>query len=151
MQDEIKFLELYLQIESLRFQHAFAYEIKVGQNVSVHEDQIPAMIIQPLVENAIKHGLLPKDGDKKLLIEFKKPGNNGQLEVIVEDNGVGRKVAAENKIQSEHQSMSLAITENRLRLLDEKGNSKIMIEDLTANGNEILSGTRVKVIVTQPV
>ena len=150
LQDEIKFLELYLEIESLRFQHAFTYEMKVDENISVHEDQIPAMIIQPLVENAIKHGLLPKDGDKKLLIEFKKPVNNSQLEVIVEDNGVGRKVATENKIKSEHQSMSLAITETRLHLLDETGNSKITIEDLTKNGSEISCGTRVTVIVTQP-
>lgn len=149
LQDEIKFLELYLEIESLRFQHAFTYEIKVDEPVSMHEDQIPAMIIQPLVENAIKHGLLPKDGDKKLLIEFKKPVKNSQLEVMIEDNGVGRKVATENKIQREHQSMSLAITENRLHLIDGTGNSKITIEDLTKNGNEI-AGTRVTVTVTQP-
>ncbi|HZX73021.1 MAG TPA: histidine kinase, partial [Cyclobacteriaceae bacterium] len=134
LQDEIKFLELYLQIESLRFEHAFRYEIKTGKHVSVHTDRIPAMIVQPLVENAIKHGLLNKAGDKKLLIAFDKPGNNGQLEVIVEDNGIGREVSGNIKGESDHQSMSLSITENRLRLLDEDGNSKIIIEDLKENG-----------------
>jgi tetratricopeptide (TPR) repeat protein len=77
LQDEIKFLELYLQIESLRFQNAFTYEIIVEPDVSVHDDKIPAMIIQPLVENAIKHGLLRKENDGKLLVVFRKQPGNG--------------------------------------------------------------------------
>ncbi|HUM45930.1 MAG TPA: tetratricopeptide repeat protein, partial [Chitinophagales bacterium] len=85
LQDEIRFLQLYLEIESLRFQHAFTYEIKTGPNVSVHHDKIPAMIVQPLVENAIKHGLLGKEGEKKLLITFDKKEEGQPLVVMVED------------------------------------------------------------------
>ncbi len=147
--DEIKFLELYLKIESLRFQSAFSYEIKTGENISVHGDEIPAMIIQPLVENAIKHGLLNKEGEKKLLITFNKPNDNGHLEVIVEDNGIGRKMADQSKKESDHKSMSLSITENRLRLLDLRGGSKIVVEDLE-DGDKKNCGTRVKVTIAQP-
>ncbi|HYV91175.1 MAG TPA: tetratricopeptide repeat protein [Chitinophagales bacterium] len=149
LSDEIKFLELYLKIESLRFQDSFSYEIKTADNVSVHADEIPAMIIQPLVENAIKHGLMNKEGEKKLLIAFNKPKDNGHLEVIVEDNGIGRAMAGHSKKESDHKSMSLSITENRLRLLDQNGGSKIIVEDLE-NGDKKNSGTRVRVLIAQP-
>ena len=67
LQDEIKFLNLYLEIESLRFQHAFSYEIKTDENISVHEDKVPAMIIQPIVENAIRHGLSAQRRQQKFI------------------------------------------------------------------------------------
>lgn len=146
LQDEIKFLDLYLQIESLRFDHAFTYSIVTAENISVHEDHIPALIIQPLVENAIKHGLLNKDGEKKLLISFSKQ-NEKQLQVIVEDNGIGRAAATNNN--EDHQSMSLSITGNRLRLLDTSGQSTISFEDIQ-DQQGIISGTRVIVTITQP-
>jgi LytS/YehU family sensor histidine kinase len=149
VQEEIKFLELYLQIESLRFQNAFEFEIKYDENVVPSMDKIPAMIIQPIVENAIKHGLMRKDGDKKLLISFNRKDDDAPLEVIVEDNGVGRELTMSMEKKTDHQSMSLSITENRLRLLDENGNSKIIIEDLKDAMNGKPLGTRVKVIITQ--
>jgi tetratricopeptide (TPR) repeat protein len=148
--EEIKFLELYLQIESLRFQNAFEFEIKTDENISAHMDKIPAMIIQPIVENAIKHGLMRKDGDKKLLISFTRKDDDAPLEIIIEDNGVGREFTMSLEKKTDHQSMSLSITENRLRLLDEDGNSKIIIEDLKSDDNEKSLGTRVKVIIPQP-
>lgn len=150
LHDEIKFLELYLRIESLRFQDAFSYEIKTGEQVSVHHDKIPAMIVQPLVENAIKHGLLSKEGIKKLLIAFHKKTDGTTLEVIVEDNGIGRDNASVFNNHPNHQSMSISITENRLRLLDAAGKSSIVIEDLKDGIDATVAGTRVRVIIPQP-
>jgi len=144
--DEKKFLELYLKIESLRFDDAFHYEIKVGEGVSVHYDRVPAMIMQPYIENAIKHGLFAKESDRRLLVSFTK-ANHQYLEIIVEDNGVGRQAAAELK-SAGHQSMAMNITEKRLQLLDNNNESSVSIQDLTdASGNA--TGTRVVIKIYQ--
>lgn len=147
VKDEIRFLELYLQMESLRFDHAFQWKIEVDESVSPHSDQIPAMLIQPLVENAIKHGLLPKEGEKKMHIRFSRPDEMGPLQVEVTDNGVGRKQAAEKVFQTDHQSMSLSITENRLKLLGGPLAGGLEVEDLIdAKGNAL--GTKVRFAIS---
>lgn len=149
VKDEMKFLELYLQIESLRFEYAFRYKIEATDEVMPNSDKIPAMIVQPIVENAIKHGLLNKKGDKNLLIRFDRKDETSPLEVIVEDNGLGRKATQTKHKESDHHSMSLGITENRLQLLDIRGGSKIEFEDLhNEDGNP--AGTRVHIFIRQP-
>lgn len=149
VKDEMKFLELYLQIESLRFEHAFRYKIEVTDEVMPNTDKIPAMIVQPIVENAIKHGLLSKPGEKNLLIRFDRKDETGPLEVTVEDNGLGRAATLSLKKDTDHNSMSLGITENRLQLLDNQGGSKMVVEDLR-NVDGSPSGTRVHLLITQP-
>ncbi|HKR06669.1 MAG TPA: histidine kinase [Bacteroidia bacterium] len=146
--DEIKFLELYLSIESLRFQHSFKYEIKVDEDVSVHTDKVPAVVVQPYVENAIKHGLLPKENNQELLISFSRNSDDA-LEIIVEDNGVGRKHSMELKSGNGHQSMGMTITQNRLRLLEGKKENRIFIEDLVSDKDGFPAGTRVHIIINQ--
>ncbi|MEP7129001.1 MAG: tetratricopeptide repeat protein, partial [Chitinophagales bacterium] len=146
--DEIKFLELYLSVESLRFQHSFQYEIKVDESLSPHASKVPAMVIQPYVENAIKHGLLPKNENQQLLIHFKRnAADNELLEIVIEDNGVGRKNAAMKNMDG-HQSMGMSITENRLRLLEGKKGNKVLVEDLVAADGSA-AGTRVRIIISQ--
>lgn len=149
VKDEIRFLDLYLKIESLRFDHAFAYQIEASDDVMPNTDLIPAMVVQPIVENAIKHGLMPKTGPKNLLIHFDRKEESQVLEVTVEDNGVGRAASDSNKTDPDHHSMSLGITENRLQLLDDSGKSKMEVFDLKdASGNA--KGTVVKISISQP-
>lgn len=146
--DEMKFLELYLSVESLRFQHSFHYEIKVDESLSPHTSKVPAMVIQPYVENAIKHGLLPKNGEQQLLIHFKRNADdNDLLEIVIEDNGVGRK-EADAKKEDGHQSMGMSITENRLRLLEGKKGNKVLVEDRMAKDGTP-AGTRVRILISQ--
>ncbi|MGB3075890.1 MAG: tetratricopeptide repeat protein [Chitinophagales bacterium] len=146
--DEIKFLELYLSVESLRFQHSFQYEIKVDDSISPHASKVPAMVIQPYVENAIKHGLLPKSNNQHLLIHFKRNAADDELlEIVIEDNGVGRKISG-TKNMDDHQSMGMSITENRLRLLEGKKGNKVLVEDLVA-ADDSSKGTRVRIIISQ--
>lgn len=146
--DEIKFLELYLSVESLRFQHSFHYEIKVDESLSPHASKVPAMVIQPYVENAIKHGLLPKNGEQQLLIHFKRNAEDDDLlEIVIEDNGVGRKESTAKR-EDGHQSMGMSITENRLRLLEGKKGNKVLVEDMmTKEGTP--AGTRVRILISQ--
>jgi ligand-binding sensor domain-containing protein/two-component sensor histidine kinase len=118
IQDEIKLLHYYLEIESLRFEHKFKYNIIVDKRIDEDFTAIPSHMIQPLVENCIKHGLLNKEGDGFVNIEFKLFENF--IEVSIEDNGIGRTRAAEimekKKLQSS--SQGIAITKERLNILN---------------------------------
>jgi tetratricopeptide (TPR) repeat protein len=149
VKDEIRFLDLYLKIESLRFDHAFSYQIEISDEVMPNKDLVPAMVIQPIVENAIKHGLMPRPGDKKLEVRFGRKEEGNMLEIQVEDNGVGRFAGSSEKKESDHKSMSLGITANRLQLLDATGKSKMDVTDLKdESGNS--AGTLVKITISQP-
>jgi two-component system, LytTR family, sensor kinase len=147
VREELRFLELYLQIESLRFGHAFRYQLEASDEVMPNSDKLPAMVVQPVVENALKHGLLPKQGEKRLRIFFDRK-DEGPLEVVVEDNGVGRAASGAVPKETDHHSMSLGITENRLRLLDRQGGSKMAVEDLKQEDGSP-AGTRVRILISQ--
>ena len=145
---EVNALELYLLLESLRFQNNFQYTIHVDEAISLQSVQIPPMIIQPFVENAIWHGLLPKGNDCSLVISFKANGQN--LVCVVEDNGIGRKRSAELKQQQviSRSSVGMSLTEQRLKLTHQPGerSPSIDIEDLYDSKGEA-AGTRIYIII----
>jgi tetratricopeptide (TPR) repeat protein len=136
---ELQLLETYLQLEKLRFNSGFEYHI-LGTE-TIEDIKIPAMIIQPFVENAIKHGLLHKSGTKKLTIHFKQ---TSLLTCIVEDNGIGREASEQLKSKkTTHQSFSTSAISKRFALFKEyyKMDLGFVYEDMM-NG-DILEGTRV--------
>jgi hypothetical protein len=144
LEDEIETLRLYLSIEKLRFDNSFEYLIDTGPKVDPSFVNIPAMIIQPYVENALWHGLINKKGEKKLLIHFDQ--RNGNLECTIRDNGVGRSHTAELQTNTriKKHSMGMKITEERLQLLETE--ASITINDLRdQNGNAC--GTEVIVVI----
>lgn len=116
LQEEIKMLQLYLELEKLRFGTEFNYSI-IANETLLFDTVLPPMIVQPYVENAIKHGLLHQKGPKSLIIEFFL--ENDQLICIVQDNGIGRTRSTEIKTraQQQHQSFAQSATEKRLNLL----------------------------------
>ena len=117
--DELKTIERYLEMESLRFSDQFKYEIQVDKKVVPEQTNIPPMLIQPFVENAIYHGLLPKKGERKVTIAVSR--EQEQLKIIVTDNGVGRIEAA--RLQSmdilKQKSFGAQITSERVATLRE--------------------------------
>jgi ligand-binding sensor domain-containing protein len=140
--EELKVLKLYLELEAIRFEDTFAYEIKVGDSIDPEEISIPSMLIQPYVENAIKHGLLHKKNERKLLIQFTKNDEGDLLCCRVEDNGIGRKKSWELKAKRKtyHKSFAMSATQKRLELLNHGRKESIMvhIEDLEDNKGEAL-------------
>lgn len=114
IEEEIELLETYLELEKLRFKDDFEYTIT---NHNAEDIQVPPMLIQPFVENAIKHGLLHKEGLKKLEITFNL---NDILHCTVKDNGVGRKKAQEIKQrqQKNYQSFSVDATKKRFEIMN---------------------------------
>lgn len=145
---ELSSLRLYLELEKMRFEESFMFNIEVADDIQPEQIRLPSMILQPYVENAIKHGLLHKDDDRKLFIGFKLSGAN--LVVTIDDNGIGRKRSAEiNATRSEqHQSFSTHANQTRLELLMQSKNTKLVVEYLDkqdANGQAL--GTVVTLVI----
>lgn len=142
---EIKLLELYLSLEKLRFKKDFTYTIDIK---NVEDIMLPPLLVQPFIENSLLHGLLHKEGQKKLTITFELKDT---LICIVEDNGIGREKAKTIKLRqhSEHESFSGKAIHKRFEILSNvfKGNFGYKYEDLHENNEAI--GT--KVILTIPI
>jgi LytS/YehU family sensor histidine kinase len=145
LDDELRSLKLYLELEALRFEEYFKYEIIVADMLYTYNIYIPAMLIQPYVENAIKHGLMHKHGEKNLLLSFSL-FNEHTLLCVITDNGIGRKRSSEiNRMrEKKHTSFATGATQRRLELLNQGKAQTITVSfvDLfDANGNG--SGTKV--------
>ncbi|MDN3676429.1 histidine kinase [Flavobacterium paronense] len=143
---EIEMLEIYINLTKIRYKNKFEYELIVDESLNTNEISIPTLLLQPIVENAIIHGLAPKENKGTLVVRFLQKDN--QLECSVEDNGIGRVASKMIQKNKEYQSKALEITKERLELLDTNiGKSTIDIVDLEVNS--IPSGT--KVIITIPL
>ncbi len=152
--DEIELLNLYISLEKIKTESGFNFFFKIDEDLDIQNYEIPAMLIQPFIENSIIHGIQNKikitEQEKKLYkgdlkISFNK--SNNFLKCIIEDNGVGREKALEikNNKSFNHLSLGMRITKDRLDLISE---SKCKIEyiDLKdANNNSI--GTRAEILI----
>ena len=142
--EEISTLSLYLDIEKARFDEDFEYEIKTFNLDDLDHIKIPAMLLQPYVENAVKHGLLHKSGLKKVTLSFEKLNNSIQIEI--DDNGIGRTKSAElNAIKNKkHNSFATNAMQNRIDLLNKNAIHKISINYIDKlNQSEQSTGTNV--------
>ncbi len=148
LKEELEMLETYIQLEAQRFKGKIAYEIKLADNLDTEEIEVPSMVLQPFIENAIWHGLMHKDSeDGKLSIFLEERGD--LLHCTIEDNGVGREKALALKNQSavSHQSMAIKLTRDRLSLLNHSGFQKlIQIIDLKDAAQKAI-GTRVELSI----
>jgi sensor histidine kinase YesM len=124
--EEISTMSLYLDIEKARFDADFEYEINT-ERLSDLDYKIPSMLLQPYIENAVKHGLLHKSGLKKITISFAKMDTKIRIEI--DDNGIGRqKSAALNAIKNKnHNSFATEAMQNRIDLLNKNNTNKITI------------------------
>ncbi len=135
---EVMLIGTYLKLEKLRFGKDFEYCIEGAD--AIDEAKIPAMIIQPFVENALKHGLLHKTVKKKLHIVFKR---KKALHCIITDNGIGRKAAAAIRAESGHQSFATGAIAKRLALLRDYYDIDLGVAYTDLEENGIPQGTQV--------
>lgn len=141
IEEEVELLEIYLELEKLRFSKDFEYSI-VLENCD--DLSVPPMLIQPLVENAIKHGLLHKKGEKKLNVKFIF---NEKLTCIVEDDGIGREKANEIKQRQNkgHQSFSVSAMKNRFEIMQSQYKTDIGVKYIDLKDGGVILGTRVEI------
>ena len=141
---EVSVLENYMELEKLRFTDEFEYEIIVDPSLDANMVEVPTMVIQPFVENAIWHGMLNEKSKGKLTITFQKVDD--RMLCTIEDNGIGREKSAAMKKANKpgHQSRGLQITRDRLSLYNSRFNvdASFDIEDL-ADDDGKAQGTRV--------
>ncbi|HZY78439.1 MAG TPA: histidine kinase [Cyclobacteriaceae bacterium] len=130
---ELEMLQLYVDMEIMRFKDKFDYEVFNSGNVDLGYVEIPPLIIQPYVENAIWHGLMHKDGPGKVTVDINQ-GDPNNLFIRVTDNGVGRKRATELKSKSatRHKSFGMKVNSERIELLNQLENHDraVRIKDL---------------------
>lgn len=150
LEEELQYIRYYLSLEMMRFDQKFEVEINFPESINPQSVQLPPMILQPYVENAIRHGLLHKqDGKGKLHINFTLEADI--FKCTIEDNGVGRTRAGkiESWKQPNHKPKSTRITQDRIDLMNqslETDKCRIITTDLTdKNGN--VTGTRVEIIL----
>jgi LytS/YehU family sensor histidine kinase len=128
LENEIESLTLYLELEALRFDYHFEYEICVDDNLQTGNLQVPPLFIQPFVENAIWHGLMHKEDKGHLKIELTQ--KDDMLCCRVTDDGIGRKKALDMKdiSTSKYKSMGMRITEERIAVLQHRNKAETYIQ-----------------------
>jgi len=143
---ELEALHLYLEMEAMRFEQRFEYHIDVSPDLDPEEVMVPPLIFQPYIENAIWHGLMPKDGPGHLQLTLRQEDDG--LVCTIEDNGIGRVAAAANTAHTarKRQSQGLKITEARIRQVNGRvnGESPVQFTDLYYSDGQA-AGTRVEV------
>ena len=148
LKDELEALGLYVEMESLRFDEHFDYEINVSNEVDVESIEIPPMLLQPYLENAIWHGLMHKKGKGKVALNLVR--ENGSLKCSIEDNGIGRERAMQLKSRNstKRKSMGMKITKDRINMINKlyDSNTHVEVIDLKNKDGEAL-GTRVDLTI----
>ncbi|MEM7039568.1 MAG: histidine kinase, partial [Bacteroidota bacterium] len=144
--DELRLLQNYLEIEALRLDADFSFKLEVAPEIFPEEWGLPPSLVQPVVENAIWHGLLPSERPGKVLVRFEREGD--ALLCTVEDNGIGRAAAAQRRAaNATHVSLGLEMIRERLRLAGKaKGAPEgvLEMEDLYDEAGQA-AGTRVRI------
>jgi anti-sigma regulatory factor (Ser/Thr protein kinase) len=145
--EELETCKLYTQLEKMRFGDKVEFLFDVNESIDLKDIKVPALILQPFIENAIWHGLVPKESGGKVTVSVKE--NNGSVECTIDDDGIGRELSSQYKAQYEstHQSKGIGLTQSRLeldKLLNEREDSIQIIDKINKVG--IPEGTKVIII-----
>lgn len=146
---EVEVLDLYLQLENMRFPDKFSFKFEVDEQINVNDYEVPPMLIQPHIENAIWHGLRYKETDGILKVNLTQ--ENDCLKITVEDNGIGRKKSQELKTKNQQSTQSRGIknTQKRMEILSKiyKQEIKLQITD----SEDYDSGTKVDIWIPKTI
>jgi PAS domain S-box-containing protein len=144
--DELDLLRYYINLEMVRFENKFEFVLDIDPGLDLDNIEIPSLLIQPYVENAILHGLYSKPDKGLLRIAVKNDGD--RVLFSVEDNGIGRRAAQALRAKNfpKHKSMGTILTEERLRLINEQDKVALEIQDLQDDAGNA-TGTRVNIWV----
>ncbi len=146
LEEEVDILQRYLEIEKLRFANSFNFEIicKIDNSSELF---IPFMLVQPFVENAVWHGLIPKKGEKTVHVSFSRLDEN-TVSCIVEDNGVGREEAQKHKDPLKKKSLAIDFIKQRLDLIARSKSIECYFEITDKKDSDLKSiGTKIEIII----
>jgi len=148
LKDDLSWIINYINIENRRFRTPFIFQLDIDPNLNLDQYQVPPLIIQPYVENAIWHGLQHKKEDRILQLRYQSIFNGYEIQII--DNGIGRKMASKFTSKNSKKSLGLKITKERIDQINNLGSYMISIKihDLMDNQN-VGTGTSIVIQVTQ--
>ncbi|TNE60450.1 MAG: GAF domain-containing protein [Bacteroidetes bacterium] len=148
LREEIGILQLYVELEALRFYDTFEFKLETESGLDQDEYKLPTLLIQPFVENAIWHGLLHKEGKRRLLVRFETDARENLI-CIIEDNGIGREAAQKVRHTGLHTGKGLTSSAERLQVLNNRYHQQNALEiiDLIAEDGSA-AGTRVRITLT---
>lgn len=135
-------LKMYVEIEAFRFNNKFSYTFNVEENDDLLDARIPPMLLQPFVENAILHGLMPKKGDKKLRVDCSIADQH--IEIMIDDNGIGRTMHA---AKAGHDSQGEKLTAGMLESLQQIQHIKASLHIIDKKDAGAPAGTTVKLLI----
>jgi tetratricopeptide (TPR) repeat protein len=145
LEDELETVELYMNIENIRFSNEINFKVIIDKDIDVHAVKIPSLILQPFLENALWHGLSSKEGEKNIELEVTR-GADGFINISITDNGVGREVSEKIKESKvlKRKSIGIDITKERLANFsrDYLNSFNVQILDLYDEGHRS-TGTKV--------
>ncbi|MBC8046961.1 MAG: histidine kinase, partial [Fimbriimonadaceae bacterium] len=148
IEEEMQRLELYLSVEKMRFEEKLNYTIQHDEKLETDEWMLPTMILQPFVENAIWHGIMPLDHPGNVAVYFAK--KNEQLIITISDDGVGLKHSKNKNNSKEKSSLGIQLIRQRLQLLSRK-TGKIFTLNTEDISNEELHLTGTRITITLPL
>lgn len=149
LDDELSMLNMYVQLEQLGSDKTFTFHIDVDDSLDTEDVLIPPLMIQPIIENAIWHGLMPKEGDRYLQVTFVNE-NDTHLICTVDDDGIGRQPRGEaQKLFDDftYQSKGMSLITDRLALLQQKTGKPASMEIVDKQQQSRPSGTCVRLIL----
>lgn len=147
LDEEIQMLRNYIELQQTRFEEKFEYRLDVENKIPVHNIKIPSLLLQPLVENAINHGLFHKEKDGLLIVKFLQGADNRELICIIEDNGVGRERSGliNKDIVDRKESYGTKLTQQLIQIYREYEHMHIFME--YTDKTEPETGTIVKLTI----
>lgn len=145
LEQEIENIKIYLRLEQMRFNDRFSYQIMIDENLEPEDWMIPTMILQPLLENALLHGLMPSAIDGELLIDLKQ--QDGNLLIIIVDNGIGLANSLALKEDSGHRSRGMELIKKRIAALSHFGPQAITFSMSPAFASEKNPGNKISLFI----
>lgn len=145
LEQEIENLKIYLRLEQMRFIERFSYQVKIDENLDTEDWMIPTMILQPLLENALLHGMMPSALEGELIIELKLEDKN--LIIIITDNGIGIENSMALKEIGGHKSRGMEMIKKRITALSRFGTRAIAISMSPAFESEKNPGNKITLFI----
>lgn len=147
--EEVERLKLYLGLEKMRFPEKFDYEVRVDPDVDQSGTQLPPMLLQPFVENSIKHGIMPLEKDGTIRVSVSQEGPD-YLRILIEDNGIGIEASKRKKEgrPADHVSKGMQITMERMALFARMTGKQhsVQVEDVAGPDGQV-TGARVRMLL----
>ena len=150
LDEEIERIQLYLNLEQMRFQNKFDYKINLDKFIEPQTLKIPSMLLQPFVENSIWHGILPSNRRGKILIEAINKDNKLIINIVDDGIGIDKSLQDKKNKTQHHDSKGMELTKGRIELVSKISNKDCSIEGPTQiyNDKNEIAGTKVSIIIS---